>query len=313
MIEEFASIAACDVSSAMDSVQHDSVKIPAMSRLAVNQLTTVRWSFLEDLHAFRAHGFKAAGLWRPKVVRFGEARAVELVRDLELAVSSLSWAGGFTGANGESFYDAVDDARQAVHLAGALNAECLVLVSGPQCGHIGSHARRLVVDAIKALAEDAAEQGVPLALQPMSRGAARNWSFLRSLDETLDVIERSGRGARIAFDVFHLWDAPRLLDRIPELASRVAVVQLCDGGGAARSSDQERRAFGGGEIPLSAIVAAFDEAGFSGYYELAVWSEELWQSDYSRLLRECRTHFDLNCRRYVPRVDLDRGACRSAG
>ena len=62
----------------------------------------------------------------------------------------------------------MDDARQALQLAGAVGAECLVLVSGPRRGHIHSHARRLLVDAVKALAEDAAEQGVALALLPMS-------------------------------------------------------------------------------------------------------------------------------------------------
>ena len=44
----------------------------------------------------------------------------------------------------------------------------LLLVSGPRRGHIQSHVRRLLVDAVKALAEDAAELGVALALLPMS-------------------------------------------------------------------------------------------------------------------------------------------------
>ena len=220
-------------------------------------------------------------------------------RESGLAISSLSFAGGFTGLNGSSFFDAVDDARQALQLASAVGAETLLLVSGPRRGHIQSHVRRLLVDAVKALAEDAAELGVALALLPMSPTVGAHWSFLSSLDETLEVIDKSGRGARIAFDVYHLWEEPRLLQRIPEVAPHVAVVQLSDSQGAPRSQYDRCRP-GDGRIPLTAIVHAFDEAGFAGYYELAIWSSELWKSDYADMLSECRARFDILCRRQIP-------------
>jgi sugar phosphate isomerase/epimerase len=297
VIEQLTASSTRSPLSARESSPNESVKSPSMSRLAVNQITTQRWSFLEDLITFQAEGFEAAGLWLPKIVEFGEERAVELVRDLGLTVSSLSWAGGFTGAHGASFADSIDDARRALQIAGRLGTECLVLVSGPQAGHIQSHARRLLVDAVKALTEDAADRGVTLALQPMC-SVFRDWSFLQSLDDTLEVIERSGRRARIAFDVYQLWREPRLLERLPELAPYVAVVQLSDCNRPPRS-ERDRCLPGDGLIPLTAIVRAFDEAGYSGYYELAVWSEELWQSDCRALLRECRSRFDVLCRRPV--------------
>lgn len=308
MIEHFAASAQRQVSrtssvgdlrSGVDSAQIDSVKSPSLTRLAVSQITTNRWSFEQDLQSYREGGFAAAGLWRPKFARFDdEERAAELVRESGLTISSLSFAGGFTGQNGSSFFDAVDDARQALQLAGAVGAECLVLVSGPRRGHICSHARRLLVDAVKALADDAAELGVTLALLPTSPAISRGWSFLNSLDQTLDVIDRSGRAARIAFDVYHLWQEPRLVERIPELARFVAVVQLSDWRSVPHSP-YERCRPGDGRVPLTAIVQAFDEAGYGGYYELTIWSEELWKSDYADLLRECRARFDILCRRHV--------------
>ena len=116
-----------------------------------------------------------------------------------------------------------------------------------------------------------------LALLPMSPVVASAWSFLSSLDETLDVIDRSGRGARIAFDVYHLWQEPRLLERIPEVAPHVAVVQLSDSPGTPRS-EYDRCRPGDGRIPLTSIVHAFDEAGYDGYYELAIWSRGALES-----------------------------------
>jgi len=306
VIEQLAAVSACDVSSTSDSVQNGSIKSPSLARLSINQVTTSRWSFLDDLISFRELGFEAAGMWRPKVAEFGEERAVELVRDLDLCVSSLSWAGGFTGSDGSSFFDAVDDARQALQLAAQLGAENLVLVSGGRGGHIDSHARRLIVEALKCMAESARDLGVALALQPIGDPAADDVSFLQTLDQTLEVIELFDRRVvRIAFDTFHLWREPRLLDRISELVPYLGVIQLSDS--CKRHGTASSRCLpGDGQIPLTEIVHAFDEAGYGGYYELAVWSEDLWQTDYRDLLVEGRSRFDIYCRRPVSAEALRR-------
>jgi sugar phosphate isomerase/epimerase len=266
-------------------------------RLSVNHLTTLAWDLDDELVAYHREGFRAIGMWRPKLSSFGEERAAELLHELGISVSSLSWAGGFTGTNRWSFEDSLADARAAIKQAALVGAECLAIVSGPRDGHIDTHARRLITDALSVLAPEAAEAGVTLALQPMRPAFARSWTFLHALDETLDVIRNAGQGLKIAFDVYHLCHERRLVGRIPELAPHVAVVQLCDSPATARG---DRRMLGDGEVPLSAVVQAFDEAGYAGYYELAAWSRSLWQRDYSELLRECRARFDTLCRRPVP-------------
>ena len=114
MVRRFSAFPAYDVPAVREFPPFDTVKSPAMSRLSVSQIMTSRWSFEHGLRSFQAAEFSAVGLWRPRVAQFGEDKAVELVRELEMPVSSLSWAGGFTGANGASFFDAIDDARRAV-------------------------------------------------------------------------------------------------------------------------------------------------------------------------------------------------------
>lgn len=272
-------------------------QFPSLSprRLAVNQITTYRWSLREDVLHFRQAGYRGIGLWRPKLVEFGEARSVDLLRNTPLTVSSLSWAGGFTGTAGQTFRDALEDARDALRLAGAVNAGCLVIAAGAQAGHIRSHARRLLVEALQALADPAAELGVQLAVQPMHPMFGSPWTFLSDLDETLEIIERCKRPeVGLAFDVYHLWQEPRLLERIREITPRTALVQLNDWQSPPRS-ELDRCLPGDGEIPLREITAAFADAGYTGWFEMNIWSEELWRSDYMRLLQTCRTRFDAMC------------------
>jgi hypothetical protein len=45
-----------------------------MKRLSMNELTTYRWSFEEDVVNYRAAGISAISVWREKIADFGEER-----------------------------------------------------------------------------------------------------------------------------------------------------------------------------------------------------------------------------------------------
>ncbi len=265
---------------------------PPLHRMAMSEMTTYRWTFPEDVTAYREAGVDAIGIWRPKLSQFGDERGIDLVRESGLSVSSLSWAGGFTGSNGHSFRECVDDARDAINVAGALGAECLVIMSGARAGHTANHARRLLIDGLDLLADSAAAHGVALAIQPVHPKLAGEWSFLTTLDDTLDVIDRCNHDCvRMAFDIYHLWHEPRLIERIPEFASLVSLVQLSDWREPTRS-DHDRCLPGDGDIPLGDVVSAFADSEYDGYYEFEIWSEELWKSDYDQIIKSCRSRFD---------------------
>jgi sugar phosphate isomerase/epimerase len=280
-----------ETSRSASSAIHPNKAASPLPKLSVNQMTTYRWSLLDDVVGYRDAGIEAVGLWRPKLIEFGEERSIELLKDSGLAVSSLSWAGGFTGSNGCTFQEALDDAREAVRLAGLLNAGSLIVVSGARAGHTSNHARRLLLDALRELADFAAEQNVALAVEPMHPMFAGEWTFLNTLEETLDVLDRCNHPfVRMAFDVYHLWQERELLQRIPQIVSQVSVVQLSDWR-EPPASDNDRHMPGTGIIPLGEIVAAFVDAGYEGFFDVEIWSEHLWTSNYADLLNQCREQF----------------------
>jgi sugar phosphate isomerase/epimerase len=261
-------------------------------KLAVNQMTTYRWNFEQDVFGYRRAGVQGVGVWRPKLEEYGVDEGVELVRDAGLSVSSVSWVGGFTGRHGYAFDDAIAEARDTIRCAARLKAECLVVVSGGRAGHTFNHARRLLVQALDELGDEAADQGVRLAVQPMMRLFSRDWTFLDSVDATLSVLDDCrSTDAGMVFDVYHLWREPRLLERIREIAPRVATVQLNDWHREPQSL-YDRSLIGDGEIPLADVVQAFLDAGYQGHFEISIWSEELWRSEYDALLAQCCRRFD---------------------
>ena len=257
-------------------------------RMSLSQLTTLRWSLIDEVLQLKASKYDGIGLWRPKIGEIGEDLAAELIRDAGLGVSSLSFAGGFTGANGLSHDDALADARDAILDAETVGAENLIVVSGARNGHTINHSRRLLVDALCELADFAEPRGVRLCVLPMHPYFAASWTYLNSLNETLDVLERVNHpAAGLAFDTYQLWQESGLVGRIPELAAITGVVQISD----ARRPPQscaERCVPGDGIIPLAEIVRAFQQAGFDGYYDVQVWSSSGWLEDYPLTVLQCR-------------------------
>ncbi|MGW8256411.1 MAG: sugar phosphate isomerase/epimerase family protein [Thermoguttaceae bacterium] len=262
-----------------------------MAMLSMNETTTFRWSFEEDVANYSAAGIPALGVWRHKLSDCGQARALDLLSGSGLKVSHLSWAGGFTGSDGRSFRESMDDAREALALAAALKTNTLVVYSGARAGHTHNHARRLLHDALKELGPLAARLGVCLALEPMHPGCAAEWTFLNSLDEVLAVVDQAaGLQLKIIFDTYHLGFSSEIVQRIAEIAPYIAIVQLGD----ARqppNGEQNRCRLGKGVVPLREIVAALKNSGYNGYYDVELLGEELQSGEYNELLEHSKKTF----------------------
>jgi sugar phosphate isomerase/epimerase len=262
-----------------------------MARLAVSELTTLRWSFEEDLQHYAAAGFRAIGIWRHKLAECGEARGAEVLAASGLAVSSLQWAGGFTGSDGRSHDESIADGRQAIRLAEVLSAGCLIIHSGARGVHTHKHARRLFTHALDKLLPLAEERGVTLAVEPMHAHCGADFTFINCLDETQELIaDRDSPALKIALDTYHWGHHPQLVERIPLLTPHLALVQLGDGR-QPPSGEPNRVPLGDGALPLRDIVSTLAASGYEGWYEVELMGEEIEAADYQEILARSRRSF----------------------
>jgi sugar phosphate isomerase/epimerase len=284
-----------------------------MPRTAINEMTTYRWSLLDDVTGYRDAGVTGIGVWRRKLSDFGEERGVELLRDSELFVSSFWSAGGFTGSDGQTFREAVDDALDALRQAAQVRAGCLVVVSGARAGHTFNHARRLLCDALRELGDAAALSGLAIAVQPMHRLPVERWSILNTLDAALAAVSYCNHPqVGLVFDVFHLCHEPELCRRIPDVVPWIKLAALSDARSVAprcaSGIDEDRCVPGQGVVPLAEIISALEVGGYRGVYELQLTGERCWQSDYGALLADCQAALskiasDLHAERELPQAN----------
>ena len=262
-----------------------------MAKLCINEMTTYRWTFEEDVQNYAAAGIDGIGVWRQKLSDFGESKGAELLAESGLSVSSLLWAGGFTGSDGRTYKESVQDAHAAIQLAADLKAHCLVAYSGSRAGHTHNHARRLLKSALKELSPIAAEFGVTMAIEPMHPGCAGDWTFLTSLEESLDLIDSvGGDELKLAFETYHLGQDADIVERIPEVTAKIGIVQLGDTK-QPPEGEVDRCRLGDGCIPLSQLVAALLDAGYAGPFEVELMGEEIETLDYVELIQHSQQFF----------------------
>lgn len=260
-----------------------------MFRLSINQLTTYQSSLEEDVFRLASLGICGIGLWREKILDYGEEKSRELLCELGIEVSNLLWAGGFTGSEGRSYRESLWDAARAIRLAGFLDCPTLVLYSGSRGGHTRRHAHRLLTDAIAALIPVAEQEGVQLALEPMHPVCGKDWTILDSLDETLQLIENWNHPLlKLVLDTYQLAEEPNLPKQILEWGHQIGVVHLADGR-LPFFAEQNRCPLGEGCVDLDAILAALAQIEYQGFLDLELFGEDVESIAYESLITSAQS------------------------
>lgn len=273
------------------STQRSLTNLRSVNPLSMNEVTTYRWSFDEDLHRYEQAGYEGIGVWLRKVRDFGEERAIELLSESRLRVSNVVWAGGFTGSDGVSVKENISETRRALQLAGAMRAGALVVYSGGRNNHTERHAQRLLRTSLDQLLPHAERARTPIAIEPMHPACANEWSILTCLEKTLDLVkEYDTPWLRLVFDTYHFPLAEHRWDWLEELAPYLAVVHLGDID-SPHSGDLERCPLGTGQAPINGIVQTLRQAGYDGFFDVELMGSAVDEVDYERLLTDSRQAF----------------------
>ncbi len=262
-----------------------------MTLLSMNEVTTFRWSFEQDVEIYQEAGYSGIGVWRHKVSDGDEDQAIDLVSSSGLSVTHLAWAGGFTGSDGRTLAESVADALEALRLAAALRAGCLVIYSGGRNNHTFRHAGRLLRMALDELLPLAEAIDVPLAIEPMHAACARDWTFLTDLTSVITLIEEFGSPClKIAYDTYHFPIHGRKREVLKRIAPYIGIVHLGDRR-QAPSVEQERCPLGLGRLQLGEVIGTLQEAGYTGDYDVKLFGSEVEAYDYWTLLEQSQLTF----------------------
>jgi sugar phosphate isomerase/epimerase len=288
-------------------------------KYSILEYATLNLSFADELAAFREGGAQGVGITEFTGPKARERDTmVETLRNSGLeptvcwpAVPSVLPLTLFGGPQDPE--DRVEAMCNGIRSLRSFNPVACGCVTGAQGDYGKIEARQIVVEGLREAARVASSLGLRLALEPIHPSIAEQFTIITTIQQTIDLIELVGEGnIGISFDTWHSWDQPNLFEEIERYTSHFLIVHVGDYRQPTRSWC-DRVMPGDGVANVPAILGALEAAGYDGWYETEVLSDNglygnafpdsLWNLSPVELVRQGREAL-LRC--WERRTVLDR-------
>ena len=260
-----------------------------LSQLCIHTITTKRWSIEEAAKNYSAEGVKGIAVWRDALENRDVKQTGQLLRDHGLNIVSLCRGGFFPNKEKEKRKLAIDDNLKAIEEASELGTELIVLVCGADPAQSLEDSRKQIQEAIQTILPQAEAAGVKLAIEPLHPMYADTRSAINTLAQANDMAEQiNSPCVGVAVDVYHLWWDPYLEAEIKRCGENdhLFAFHICDWNSPTVDILLDRGLMGDGCIPVNKIRSWVEATGFSGFYEVEIFSNKYWQQDQSQFLKK---------------------------
>jgi len=260
-----------------------------LSRLCIHTITTKPWPIEEAAGNFAASGVKGITVWRDALEGRNISKTGQLLRDHGLDIVSLCRGGFFPDIDRSKRNAAIEDNKKAIDEAAALGTTMVVLVCGSDPRQSLEDSRKQISDGIQALIPYAEKAGVRLAIEPLHPMYADTRSAISTLAQANIMAEAlNSPWVGVAVDVYHLWWDPSLEQEIKRCGKHgnLLAFHVCDWNVPTTDLLLDRGLMGEGCIPVPAIRTWVEETGFTGFYEVEIFSNKFWKEDQAEFLKK---------------------------
>ena len=164
--------------------------------------------------------------------------------------------------------------------AAIIESQALIFIAGglPKGSKDIASARTRVLEGLSILLPEAKKIGITIAIEPLHPMLAANRSVLTTMKEANDWCDQLGAGPElgIAVDVYHVWWDPMLESEIKRAGSRIAAFHVNDWLDDTKDLRLDRGMMGDGVIDIPKIRQWVESAGFNGYREVEILSQNNW-------------------------------------
>jgi sugar phosphate isomerase/epimerase len=221
---------------------------------------------------YSAAGLDGIGIWEIKLPEGGDEQALELLHESGLgcasaapAVPSILPLPLMEGPSDPQ--ERIDAMCASVHRLAAFQPSCIICLTGP------GDDRETVVSGLRTLGEEAQRAGVRIGLEPINRVGGENWTIITSLGEAVELLEEADQPALgLQVDTWHIWNTPNVVEEIERYADRFVGVHVADWREPTRGW-ADRALPGEGSADLPVLLGAIDRAGWDGFYDLEIFSD----------------------------------------
>jgi len=260
-----------------------------LDRLCIHTITTKPWSLTQAMAGYAKAGVPGITIWRDALAELGVAGSAKALKASGLKVVSLCRGGFFPATTSAGRQEAIDDNRRAVDEAAAIGAPLIVLVCGAVPGMDLAEARSQIADGIAAVLPHAAAAGVKLSVEALHPMYADCRSAINTLGQANDMVETIRHpDLGVTVDVYHLWWDPDLEREISRAGRNILSFHVSDWRTPTRDLLNDRGLMGEGCIPIRRIRGWAEQAGFAGFIEVEIFSNEYWAMEQGKFVESVR-------------------------
>lgn len=265
-----------------------------LARLCVHTITTKPWKIEEAAVNFAAAGVGGITVWRDALAGHNIRKTGDLLRDKGLKIVSLCRGGFFPSIEKAKRVEAIGENKKAIDEAAELGTDMVVLVCGAEPRQTLDDSREQIKEAIQTLLPHAESAGVKLAIEPLHPMYADTRSAVNTLSQANDMAEEiQSRWVGVAVDVYHLWWDPSLEQEIKRCGknNNLFAFHICDWNVPTTDMLNDRGLMGEGCINVPLIRSWVEDAGFTGFNEVEIFSNTFWKTDQSEFLQKIITAY----------------------
>ena len=266
-------------------------EIKDFSKLCVHTLTTKPWNIENCVKNYSASGINGITIWRNVLENRNLKEVKILLDDFGMKVVSLARGGFFPSVEKLRRQVAIDDNFWAIEQAAAVGAPSIVLVCGADGGQSLEKSREQIAEGIIKILPAAQSSGVKLSIEPLHPMYAGDRSAINTLKQANDMAEMiNSDWVGVAVDVYHLWWDPSLRSEIKRCAAmnKLFAFHVCDWNVPTTDFLNDRGLMGDGCINVPEIRSWVEDAGFSGYNEVEIFSDKYWAMDQNEYLEKIK-------------------------
>jgi sugar phosphate isomerase/epimerase len=271
-------------------------------RFSISTITTLPSSLEDDLRVYGDAGAEGIGIWELKLEEGREEEQLAALEESGLestnAVPAVPSIAPIPIPGPDDPAERVEAYCAGLRRLAPFRPSAVVVLTG-------AGERDAIVAGLRRIAAEARGLGLRIGLEPYSRHGGEPWTIVNTIPEAVELIEEAGvaQDVGILFDVWHLWDSDGLERHIEAEIDRIVGVHVNDVREPTRSF-ADRVLPGDGVADVPRILAALDRAGWEGFYDLEVFSDNgafgnafpdsLWNVPCPELARRGRDAF-LSC------------------
>jgi len=262
-------------------------EIKNTDRLCIHTITTKPLDFKQACAEYAARGVKGISIWRDAVEGLDPVLVRSILKENHLSPVSYVRGGFFPSLDPDRRKAAIEDNVRMMQEASEMEIPLLVLVCGAEPRQSLQKSRDQVRNGIEDLMPLARKLGVKLAIEPLHPMYADTRSAITSLKQANDMtgyFDDDFMG--VAIDVYHLWYDDELEREIKRSGrkNKIFAYHICDWNVPTTDMLNDRGLMGEGCIPLKQIRKWVEEAGFSGFHEVEIFSTKFWAEDQGNFL-----------------------------